>query len=134
MGVLESYRREKLSPGRSRPPRLGREPWPGKHAPATRATKYATNGGTAAVSDGQKIASRIASLPDDEVRHRYHELVDQRLGGELTLLERFELERIETRLDAEDRDSQIDERDRQWEIERTELLESIKDLLSKLGK
>jgi hypothetical protein len=44
------------------------------------------------------------------------------------------LERIETRLDAEDRDSQIDERDRQWEIERTELLESIKDLLSKLGK
>lgn len=32
---------------------------------------------------------------------RYHELVDKRPGSELTVLERFEMERIEARLDAE---------------------------------
>lgn len=69
-----------------------------------------------------------------EVRRRYHELVDKRLESELTVLERFELERIEARLDTEDRDPQIEARDRQWETERTELLQSIEDLLLKLRK
>lgn len=73
-------------------------------------------------------------MADRAVRHRYHELVDQRLGSELTVLERFELERIEARLDAEDRDPQIEARDRQWELERTQLLASIEDLLLKLRK
>jgi hypothetical protein len=50
------------------------------------------------------------------------------------VLERFELERIETRLDAEDEDPRIEARDRQWEMERTQLLESIQDLLLKLQK
>jgi hypothetical protein len=80
------------------------------------------------------VASRISWLPDREVRQRYHELVDKRLGSELTILERFELERIETRLDAEDRDPEIEARDRHWEMQRTELLESIGDLLLKLRK
>ena len=73
-------------------------------------------------------------MADREVRQRYHELVDKRLVSKLTVLERFELERIETRLDAEDRDPQIEARDRQWEMERTQLLESIQNLLLKLQK
>jgi hypothetical protein len=73
-------------------------------------------------------------MADREVRQRYHELVDKRLVSELTVLERFELERIETRLDAEDEDPRIEARDRQWEMERTQLLESIQDLLLKLQK
>ena len=73
-------------------------------------------------------------MADREVRQRYHELVDKRLVSELTVLERFELERIETRLDAEDEDTRIEARDRQWEMERTQLLESIQDLLLKLQK
>jgi Arc/MetJ-type ribon-helix-helix transcriptional regulator len=80
------------------------------------------------------VASRIASMADREVRQRYHELVDKRLESELTVLERFELERIVARLDAEDRDPQIEARDRQWETERTELVQSIEDLLLKLRK
>ncbi|SPF47112.1 hypothetical protein SBA4_3630032 [Candidatus Sulfopaludibacter sp. SbA4] len=73
-------------------------------------------------------------MADREVRQRYHELVDKDLGSGLTVLERFELERIEVRLDAEDRDPQIEARDRQWEAERTELLQSIEDLLLKLRR
>jgi Arc/MetJ-type ribon-helix-helix transcriptional regulator len=85
-------------------------------------------------NDALAVASRIASMADREVRQRYHDLVDKRLESELTVLERFELERIEARLDAEDRDPQIEARDRQWETERTELLQSIEDLLQKLRK
>jgi len=44
------------------------------------------------------------------------------------------LERIEARLDAQDRDPQFEARNRQWELERTELLESIEDLLVKLRR
>jgi len=73
-------------------------------------------------------------MADGEVRLRYHELVDKDLGSGLTPLERFELERIEARLDAEDRDPQIEARDRRWETERTELLQSIEDLLLELRK
>jgi hypothetical protein len=78
------------------------------------------------------VASRIASMADRDVRQRYHDLVDKGMGGELTALERFELERIEIRLDAEDRDAQIEARDREWEVERSKLLDSIEDLLTRL--
>jgi hypothetical protein len=71
-------------------------------------------------------------MADRDVRQRYHDLVDKGMGGELTALERFELERIETRLDAEDRDPQIEARDREWEVERSKLLDSIEDLLTRL--
>lgn len=71
-------------------------------------------------------------MPDREIRPRYHELIDKGLGSELTALERFELERIEARLDADDRDPKIEAEDRKWESERTELLESIERLLRRL--
>jgi hypothetical protein len=73
-------------------------------------------------------------MADPEVRQRYHELVDKRLASELTVRERFELERIEARLDADDKDPQLEARDRQWEMERTRLIESIEGLLLKLRK
>jgi hypothetical protein len=73
-------------------------------------------------------------MADREIRERYHQLADERLDRDLTALERFELERIEARLDAEDRDPQIEARNREWELERTELLESIEGLLVKLRR
>jgi len=80
------------------------------------------------------VATKVSSMADREVRLRYHELVDKQLAGPLTAMERFELERIELRLDAEDRDPEIEARDRQWELERTQLLDSIEDLLVRLRK
>jgi hypothetical protein len=65
-----------------------------------------------------------------EVRDRYHELIDNRPG--LDALGRFELGEIEGRLDAEDRDPQLEARERQWQEERFELLNSVQELLAKL--
>lgn len=94
----------------------------------------APNRGAPADNEALTVASRIASMADRDVRQRYHELVDKGLESGLTVLERFEMERIEARLDAEERDPQIEARDRQWETERTELLQSIEDLLLKLRR
>ena len=73
-------------------------------------------------------------MADPEIRERYHHLVDKSIESELTALERFEMERIEARLDAEDRDPEIEANDREWEIERVELLGSIGNLLSSLKR
>jgi len=108
--------------------------WSGKQTSTKRRTTPAAKRGATADSEALTVASRIASMADREVRQRYHELVDKDLGSGLTVLERFELERIEARLDAEDRNPQIEARDRQWETERTELLQSIEDLLLELRK
>lgn len=104
----------------------------GRYTLTSRRSTATANLDTAADNEAQAVASRIASMADREVRQLYHELVDKRLESELTVLERFELERIEARLDAEDRDPQIEARNCQWETERTELLQSIEDLLLKL--
>jgi hypothetical protein len=76
------------------------------------------------------LASRIASMSDQDVRERYHELIDER--PRLSPLERFELERIEARLDAEDRDAQLEVRERKWREDRAELINSVEKLLVKL--
>jgi hypothetical protein len=81
-------------------------------------------------SNVSALASLIANMSDQQVRERYHELVDKR--PDLNALERFELERIELRLDAEDRDPVLETREQQWQLERTELLNSVEDLLVKL--
>jgi hypothetical protein len=75
------------------------------------------------------MASSIASMTAEEVNERYHCLVDEGLRRELTPLERFELERIETRLDIEDRDVNLEASDRDWELRRADLLESIVNLV-----
>lgn len=102
----------------------------GKHAGERRVPASAA----ATSPDVREVLTRVASMADREVRERYHQIVDERQDRHLTALERFELERIEARLDAEDRDPQIEARNRQWELERTELLESIEDLLVKLRR
>jgi hypothetical protein len=59
-------------------------------------------------------------------------LVDKRLAEKLNAAECSELEQIENRLDAEERDPEFEARDRQWDLERTSLLNSIGDLLVRL--
>ena len=78
------------------------------------------------------VASRVASMPDGDATQRYHRLIDKQLIAPLTPTERFELERIEARLDAGDRDPVIEAQDRQMEAERARILESIHTLLTKL--
>jgi len=80
------------------------------------------------------VASRVASMPDREAMQRYHSLIDKKLLASLTPAERFELERIEARLDAADRDSIIEARDNQMDADRTRILESIHTLLAKLQR
>ena len=52
-------------------------------------------------------------MPDVEAAQRYHELIDKQLDASLTVAERFELERIEARLNAGDRAPLIDAQDRE---------------------
>ena len=73
-------------------------------------------------------------MPDREAIQRYHALIDKQLAASLTPTERFELERIETRLDAVDRDPVIEARDREMESERARILESIHALLARLQR
>src|ERR1700722_14215901 len=80
------------------------------------------------------VASRVASMADREAAQRYHELIDKQLDTSLTAAKRFELERIEVRLEAHDRDPLIAARDREWEAERTRLLDSIHSLLARFQK
>ena len=72
----------------------------------------------------------IASMSDHEVRDRYHDLVDKR--PDLNALERLELERIEARLDADDRDPRMEAQECQWQEERVELINSVEELLARL--
>jgi hypothetical protein len=85
------------------------------------------------VNEVLAVASSIASMADRDVRDRYHSLVDISFERRLTPMERFELERIDARLDAEDRDANIEALDREWESERADLLDSIEDILTKLS-
>jgi len=80
------------------------------------------------------VASRVASMPDREAAQRYHDLIDRQLGSALTTTERFELERIEARLEARDRNPLIEQRDREWEARRRQLLESVHTLLTRFQK
>jgi hypothetical protein len=78
------------------------------------------------------VASRVASMPDREAIQRYHNLIDKGLLAPLSLSERFELERIEARLDAGQRDPLVEKRNREMAAERARILDSIHTLLAKL--
>ena len=81
-----------------------------------------------------EVALRVAVMPDGEARQRYHQLVDRELLERLSPLERFELERIEARLEALDRDPAIEAQDREWESRRERLLDSMHELLLQLQR
>ena len=85
-------------------------------------------------TEALKVAFRVASMPDREARDRYHELVDKSIDQRLSTLESFELERIETRLDAEDRDAALDADNLRWDFERQELIQGIEALVRKLKR
>jgi hypothetical protein len=71
-------------------------------------------------------------MPDREAIQRYHALIDKSLVMSLSPTERFELERIEARLDAGDRDPLVEKRNREMATERARILDSIHTLLAKL--
>lgn len=84
------------------------------------------------IRDILSVASRAASMPDREAIQRYHALIDKSLVMSLSPTERFELERIEARLDAGDRDPLVEKRNREMATERARILDSIHTLLAKL--
>ena len=96
-----------------------------RQSPAPRPRRVVEN------QEVRNVLDRVATMSDQQVREQYHLLVDKGRAN-LSPLERFELERIEARLDAEDRDPVLEARERQWQEERTELLDSIEQLLAKL--
>ena len=77
-----------------------------------------------------EVASSVETMSADRVLERYHELADK--APNLSLLERFELERIKARLDADDMDLGQEARNRDRDRRRTELLNSIEDLIDQL--
>jgi hypothetical protein len=80
------------------------------------------------------IEGRIQALSADDLLLRYHELVDRRLAGEIRLTELFELDRIESRLNARDEDElgQLADFRKEWRRERSELVTNIEELLARL--
>jgi hypothetical protein len=84
-------------------------------------------------NDAQAIVDLVKALAPDQLGERYHELVDKRLLGTLDFTEFFELERIEARLDTEDRDetARLTVLEEDWRRERNELVASIEHLLAR---
>lgn len=82
----------------------------------------------------QSIVSTVNRFPLDRLLHRYHELVDKRLAATIDFIETFELERIEARLDAEDRrvDKRAEALYEQLEQRQEAVLESIEHLIKRL--
>ncbi len=91
-----------------------------------------SNANASNIRDILSVASRVASMPDREAIQRYHNLIDKSLVMSLSPTERFELERIEARLDAGDRDPLVETRNREMAAERARILDSIHTLLAKL--
>ena len=83
--------------------------------------------------DAQTIVDEVKALEPDQLHNRYHELVDKRLLAELDFTELFELERIDARLDAEDKDedARLTVVQDDWRRERGELVASIEHLLAR---
>jgi hypothetical protein len=85
-------------------------------------------------SEVKSIERGIQALSADDLLRRYHELVDRRLTRQIRLTELFELDRIESRLNAQDEDElgQLANFRKEWRSERNELLTNIEELLARL--
>jgi hypothetical protein len=81
-----------------------------------------------------RIERRIQTLSADDLLHRYHELVDRRLTRQIQLTELFELDRIESRLNAQDEDElgQLTNFRKERRSELSELVTNIEELLARL--
>lgn len=84
--------------------------------------------------EASAIILKAATLSEDQLLARYHELVDQRFERPLDYKERFELERIEARLDAacEADMERVAAARGAWETDRTKLISSLEQLLADL--
>jgi hypothetical protein len=84
--------------------------------------------------DAQAIILHVRALDPESLGERYHELVDKRLQGKLDFAELFELERIEARLDIQDRDepARFTTLSEDWRRERNKLVTSIEHVLARL--
>jgi hypothetical protein len=82
--------------------------------------------------DARAIEDRVQAFSQNELHARYHDLVDQRFERLLEYTERFELERIEARMDFEAKDDLevVASLGQAWERERNELLASLERLLA----
>jgi len=82
----------------------------------------------------QAIERRVRSLSPDDLLERYHELIDRRFAGPLSLAESFELDRVEAHLDLGDQKEAecITGVQRQWGREQDDLVRSIEELLARL--
>jgi hypothetical protein len=80
------------------------------------------------------LDDRVRCLSSDQLLERFHCLIGQRLNEPLKLLEALELDRIDARLDSEDRAEmdRVSEFQEAWALERSELLSSIERLVARL--
>ena len=80
------------------------------------------------------IEAKILGYDGDSLMARFHELIDRRIRGVLTVSEAFDLERIESRLDTQE---QIEEQSAQIQLQfrerqQGEILDSVLRLIEKL--
>jgi len=83
--------------------------------------------------DARAIQERVQALDADQLLERYHELTDKRLDETIQYTEWFELDLIEARLDAEDREEveRLAALQDNWRRERNEVVASIERLLAR---
>lgn len=80
------------------------------------------------------IDDKVRSFSSDELIEQFHCLIGKRLNGTIRLMEALELERIDARLDSEERAEmdRVTEFRQAWAVERSELLASIQRLIAGL--
>ena len=85
-------------------------------------------------SEVRGIEHGVQSLSPDDLLERYHELIDRRFAGHLSVAESFELKRIEARLNLEDQKEveRIAGFEQEWRRDRDGLIRSVEDLLGRL--
>jgi hypothetical protein len=85
-------------------------------------------------SEAQIIDTQVRDLTPDQLLLRYHDLIDRRLDGSISVKESFELGRIEARLDVDERDD-LDRAAafrREWDKERETVLVSLERMLARI--
>jgi hypothetical protein len=85
-------------------------------------------------SEAQIIDIQVRDLAPDQLLARYHDLVDRRLDGSISVTESFELGRIEARLNVDEQDDvhRAAAFRSAWNKEREAVLVSVEHLLAEL--
>ena len=85
-------------------------------------------------SEAQVIDSQVRDMGAAQLLERYHDLVDRRLEGSISVKESFELSRIEARLNVDEQDdvNRAAAFRNNWNRERETLLASVEHMLAPL--